>query len=192
MARAIFTTPGIVLARGGVGESSLLLSLLTREYGRIEARAQGARNAGSKLRFGLEPLHTGLFSLVKGVAGWKIVGVERAESLISSPAGVKTLGNITALLSRLAPPHEAVPALFDLVRKDLFFLGATSDGDVLRNGECITVLHILSHLGYVPTTEGFAPFIEQESLTESLIETMKPLRKEAVILINTSLAATGL
>ncbi len=191
MASRIYVTEGLVLSRTGVGETSLLASLFAKEYGRMQVRAQGARNVGSKLRFGLEPLSCGRFSLVKGRNGWLAVGVEPLERLRTNSEGVRVLGNIIGLLERLLPPHEPLPALYGLLREDLAFITEADDRETLRSAECITVLHTLSALGYLPEAAELSPFV-LHGVTQPLAEAMKGVRPRAVALINTSLTASGL
>src|SRR3989344_3491573 len=114
MASHIYTTEGIVLSRSVFGEANLAVSLLTKTYGRITARARGARAMSSKLRFGLEPLSVGAFSLVKGTGGWRLVGTLPQGSVLVCRGAAPVVGNIAALLMRLLPPHEAAPVLYDL------------------------------------------------------------------------------
>lgn len=191
MASRIYTTEALVLSRTGVSESSLLVSLFAREFGRVEARAQGARLSGSKLRFGLEPLMLSRFALVRGRGGWKVVGVEPYGRVGGEPVIVRTLGKIAALLQRLTPPHEPIPGLYDMVKADLSFIERTASEEVRKSAECIAVLHILSALGYLPRHEEIEPF-EGKEATEELALLMKPVRSRAVALINTSLTASGL
>lgn len=191
MASRIYTTDALVLSRTGVGESSLLVSLFSREFGRIDARAQGARLSGSKLRFGLEPLSVGKFALVKGRGGWKLVGVEALSRMSGNREAVKMFGKIAVLLQRLTPPHEAVSSLYDIVKADLSFIEGAVDTEMRKSAECITVLHILSALGYLPNAKEIEPFTGRET-TPELAYLMKPMRSRAVALINTSLSASGL
>lgn len=191
MASRIYTTEALVLSRTGVSETSLLVSLFAREFGRIEARAQGARLSGSKLRFGLEPLTLARFALVRGRGGWKVVGTETLTRIGGTPAATRILGKILVLLQRLTPPHEPVPALYDMVKADLSFIQGVVSEEVRKSAECIAVLHILSALGYLPHHAETEPFDGKEA-TEELALLMKPVRSRAVALINTSLSASGL
>lgn len=192
MASRIYTTEGIVLSRSVFGEANLIVSLFTKEYGRITARAQGARAPHSKLRFSLEPLSLGGFSLIKGVVGWRIVGALPQGSLLSLRAPAKTLGKIAALLTRLVPPHEPAPSLYALVLDDLRFLARIEDEELLRGAECVAVLRVLAELGYVQHEGEVAPLVRKGALTRSLALEMRRVRPQAVALINASLSVSGL
>lgn len=192
MASRIYTTESIVLSRSLVGEANLSVALFTREFGRVVARAQGARAGRSKLRFGLEPLSLLSVSLVRGVAGWRIVGAAPYGSLLASRPPASAMGNIATLALRLLPPHEPHAPLYDMLRDDLRFLGRTEDEELLRSAECITVLHVLAELGYLQREGRVAPLARRGALDETLAAEMKPLRLQAVALINASLAASGL
>ncbi len=63
---AEFTVEAVVLRRSDSGESDRRLTLLTREHGKLDAIAKGARKGGSRLAGASEPLVLSTMQLAKG------------------------------------------------------------------------------------------------------------------------------
>jgi DNA repair protein RecO len=184
---AIHVTEGLVLAKRGVGEAHANVSLLTKEHGLVRARATSARLGRSKLRYGLEPLTLGRFSLVRGRQEWRLVGVEQVTRLAPSPS----LGRVSSLLLRLVAGEEPNPALFEDVKNGFVLLAVQKPAASLESIEIVLVLRILSHLGYLPHSAALAPYIEGRFSVELSAHALEA-RALLVSAINESLKATGL
>ncbi len=188
----IVVTKGIVLGKRALGEGSSAVFVLTQELGLVRARAQGARLAKSKLRYGLEVLTQARYSFVRGKNEWRLVGVEHiSREFSASPLDArKRLGQVVRLLLRLLPGQEGAPALFATVQDGFAALAHTTlDADAL---ECVLVLRILAHLGYVPELPALSPFVESDVFTPELAQQAQASRKLLIKFINDSLQATGL
>ena len=59
-------TEAIVLKTADLGEADRLLTIYTKEFGKIQVAARGAKKLESKLRYHLEPLSYILLILVNG------------------------------------------------------------------------------------------------------------------------------
>lgn len=190
----VFVTPGFVLSKRGVGESNTLVSILTRELGLLRASARSARKEASKLRFGLEPLTTARFSLVRGRQEWKLIGVEAMvrTALASTSNRRGQEGRISRLILRLIPGEEPVPELFDTVVEGLHVLSHILDVKDAEAAETILVLRIVEHLGYVSVSETLSVFLQQPISSPELLRKAIELRPLLIRTINESLMATGL
>lgn len=185
-------TDGIVLSKFGVGEANTLVFLLTEELGLVRAKAVSARREASKLRYGLEPLTRGRYTLVRGRAEWRVTGVDdiSREFLVATPAQRKRLSQVSRLLLRLIAGVEPGRALYKLVCEGFVALARTeADADAV---ECVLVLRILSELGYLPALPALSPFVEDSRFTPELAERAAASRKLLIKLINESLQASGL
>ncbi len=204
MAHKIVVTDGIVLAKRGVGEAHTTIALLTREAGLVWARATSARLAESKLRYGLEPFTTARYSMLRGRAEWKLVGVENiSREILSAHAAARAaVGRAGKLTLRLVAGEEASPELFDTVARGLALLaraGEKSDtqpspaatAGAVENLECMLVLRVLWHLGYVANVAPIEQFLSAE-LSLDLVRDVASVRPALIRTINESLAATGL
>lgn len=217
----VVATRGIVLSKRTVGEANTLVSMLTEDLGVIRGSARSGRLERSKLRYGLEPLTFGTFSLVRGKYEWKITGTQEITSLFVKPpqdsvptpllAGLdsdrtvgtsasarlvverrKVAGRISRLLLRLIQGEEPIKDLFDVVSRGLTYIAQTSDLEELAPVEWVLVLRILAQLGYVEEGKGFNVFLENDEFSPEIIEQAKNARVALIRAINTSLAETGL
>ncbi|MBI2004582.1 DNA repair protein RecO [Patescibacteria group bacterium] len=190
----LFVTDGIVLQKRGVGEANVLAVILTEELGLVRALARSARAEKSKLRYGLEPLSRGTFSLIRGKYEWKLVGAEQMSSAYLAPVVARRhiAARATRLLLRLINGEEPMPALYQTVLRGLAALvqaQTQSQEDAL---ECVLVLRILSHLGYLPNTPELSPFVVSDEFGRELAARALKARATLVRSINESLGATGL
>ena len=195
-------TEGIVLGKRGVGEANTLVFILTRELGLVRAKAVSARREASKLRYGLEPLSRGRYTFVRGKQEWRLTGVDEVsrEFLGTTPAQSKRLGQVSRLLMRLVLGAEHTPELYKTVSEGFMALSHLGgDADLSRQSEaaadsveCVLVLRILAHLGYLPELPALAPFVEDDRFSPELALQAAASRKLLIKLINESLQATGL
>ncbi len=189
-----FLTEGLVLYKRGVGEANVSVVLLTQELGLVRASARSARREKSKLRYGLEPLTRGRFSLVRGKNEWRLTGVEQVDRtlLACAPSRRLSLGRITRLLLRLIQGEEINQLLFKDVVNGFSSLVLAQNEQDAASIECIVVLRILSRLGYLSQTKEITPFLEGDFSSLQLAAEAAFSRAQLVRLINDSLSATGL
>lgn len=190
----VVTTRGIVLGKRTVGEANTLVSILTEDLGVIRASARSARLEKSKLRYGLESLTFGRFSLVRGKYDWKMTGVqELARPFMNGTLSQrKTAGKIGRLLLRLIQGEEPIKKLFTVVFDGLTYIAKEQDEHTLPYVEAVLVLRILAELGYVEERKGLSVFLETHEFSESVTEQAKNSRSVLIRTINASLAETGL
>lgn len=188
----IYSTEGIVLAKRGAGEAGSSCTLLTRELGLVYATAISARAARSKLKYGIEPLMHGRFSLVHGKSGWRLTAALPERRLLSMfPSARAATGRIARLLVRLIRGEEPAPVLFAQVVNGFALLGNVSTKEEVESVECVLVLRVLFELGYLPRTDLLAPFVER-GLSLGLAAEAMHSRSLLVRAINDSLQASGL
>jgi DNA repair protein RecO len=185
-------TEGLVLGKRAIGEANTFVFILTEELGLVRAKAISARREGSKLRYGLEPLSLGRYSFVRGKQEWRLTGVDALsrELCTTTPAQRRRLGQVSRLLLRLVLGAERSRELYQAVREGFVTLSRIEkDADSV---ECVLVLRILAHLGYLPELPALAPFVESNTFTPELAAEAQASRKLLIKLINDSLQATGL
>jgi len=190
----IAVTSGIVLGKRPLGEAHTLVSILTEEMGLVRAKATSTRAEASKLRYGIEPMTLARFSFVQGKYEWKLTGVEGiSKELLSARIDARVAaGRIAKLLSRLIHGEEEGRALFGTVREGLRALAQTQTPEAAASIECVLVLRMLSHLGYLPQTAALAPFIEGDFASSELAVSAAASRAFLIRTINESLMQTGL
>ena len=189
----IEVSEGVVLGKRPLGEAHTLVSVLTQERGLLRAKATSTRAESSKLRYGLEPLTHARFSFVQGRYEWKLTGVEVEGKLLSSRSDARAAaGRISKLLLRFIRGEEEGRALFSTVKEGLTFLAEADSPVALASIECILVLRVLSHLGYLPQTQALAPFVEGDFASAELRSSAQESRAFLIRTINESLMQTGL
>lgn len=190
----IFVTDGIVLGKRALGEAHSLVSVLTKEQGLLRAKATSTRSERSKLRFGIEPMTSARFSFVQGKYEWKLTGVERiSRELVSLHMRNRVAaGRIAKLLLRLVRGEDEGRALFATVSEGLPLLSVAENAEMSASIECILVLRILSHLGYLPEVPALTPFVEGDFSSAELAIRAQTSRAFLIRMINESLAQTGL
>lgn len=149
---ASFTTAALTLRSVPYGESDKILTLFTRDRGKLGAIARSAQRSQKRFGGALEPFALLQVALVAR-AGADLMRLERAE--VSRPnAGIATelvrMGQAATALElarELLPPEQPEPALFDALTAFLASLdheGASTEGLVAFE------LAALEHAGLAP------------------------------------------
>ena len=146
--------PAFVLHRRPYRNTSLLVDVLSRDYGRISMVARGASGPRSRLKALVQPFLPLLLSWSGRGELSNLTTVEQTGSAIRIPAKRMLSGfYINELLLRLLHPHDPYP-LFDGYHKTLQDLAeAEHEEPVLR----IFEKHLLAELGYGLLLDSEAP-----------------------------------
>lgn len=178
-----YTTNAIVLARTPLAESATLVTLLTREFGLVRARAEGLRKPGAKLAHALQTLDRSEVTLVRGKEAWRLSGAllgERLFDKLTRPMRLRA-GRVNGLLLRLVHGEANDALLFDVFAQFLEALPSLSEEEQ-DAAEIIAALRMLSLLGLdagpLPE-EPHAPLSEDE-------------RRALVTRVNRGIQASGL
>ncbi len=190
----LFVTEGIVLNKRPFGEANTLSTILTRDMGLVRAAARSTRVEQSKLRFGLEPLTHGRFTFVRGRHEWKLIGVEDVSRALLAPTASarRASGRVARLMMRLVSGEEPVVALYDSVLPGMRSLTGAASEEEEASIECVLVLRILSHLGYLPGTPELAPYVASGEYPPEVLRSAAASRAFLIRSINESLSHTGL
>lgn len=117
-----FTTLGIVMKRKNIGEADRLVTLLTRQEGKLVVRVSGVRKAASKRRSHLE-----LFNTIKSqVIEAKGIPVLAQTELVHDRSHLKTrlkllriAYHLTEVTDHLTEERAVHPEVFDLLDRAL-------------------------------------------------------------------------
>ncbi len=196
MAQHLYTTEACVLSHVGVGESSRLLTLYTRDLGLLLAMGKSVREQRSKLRFSLQPLSCTEVSLVRGRDVWRIVGVRLIRNysteLCTEPHKLRALCRIWALLRRLIHGEAPQEGVFTALRESSdFVLREPLSLDELLAFERVAVLRLLTHLGYAAPASTLVP-INAEPFSRELLVRAHAASPLLLAEINRSLIASDL
>jgi len=142
----ILQQPAYIIHHYDYSESSLLLELFTRDYGRVGVIAKGARRSKSGKRALLNPFSPLLLSWTgRGELGVLTETETNGLPLILSGDALYCGFYVNELLLRLLHRHDAHEALFDGYQSCLGMLQSSQSNDVaLRNFEAL----LLQEIGY--------------------------------------------
>ena len=192
----IYQTEGWVLGGINVGEANRYIDIFTRELGLVRGVAQGVRKLQSKLKFGLQDLTYGKFSLVKGREVWRIVGAEALtdfENTKHNKEKLALLAKIFLLVDRLIKGERKDAELFDDIYNafKLVYRENLSSGEV-DGLELVLVYRILHNLGYVSYDSSSASVIEVKDWNIKFLNIDKILRVKLLKQINEAIAHSHL
>lgn len=147
----VYKVNAIVLRRQELGETDKILRLLTREAGRVDAVAKGARRGASKLS-GATELFTHSRMLL--AVGRSLDIVSQCEIRESFPAlrldlsGIARATYLCELVDRMMAEREPNAEVFDLLLSALYLLqrGPAHPDVIVHSFE----LHLLAERGYQP------------------------------------------
>ena len=190
------STQAIVLKADDVGERDVLISLFTREFGFVYAKATGVRTQSSRLRFALQSMSLCFVSLVHGKTGWILTNATFLKSYYfdSNEYNQKqTINKILVLLGRLYIGEEPHPELFDFIEEKLEILSSKEMSlDDIKQLEIFIVFKILEKLGYVEDHVAIKPLATTEDYSESLRLYIKENQKLITPFINSAIRTSGL
>ncbi|MBU1091402.1 recombination protein O N-terminal domain-containing protein [Patescibacteria group bacterium] len=173
MSYHIYSAEAVILKRWDVGEADTLFSFFTKDFGRIDAKAQGVRYLKSKLRYHLSGFSFVRVSFVETSGDcWRLVDAEEYENLddIKTNGGKKrSILKVFSLLERLIQGQESDTELWEEVRGFLIFLENNKlDAKDLEDFTISTALNIMAHLGYIDKKKCSNPIMAiQQALEQS-------------------------
>ena len=202
MSYAIYKTEAIILRTIPSGEANKDVVFLTRDLGKITARAQSARKIESKMRMHLVRYALVMIDVVRGKSIWRLTGITDAghHTLCKNTGFVSAFARAGFLAEHLIRGEDAHAELFDffkgiLVWGDeqsaggLFVSTASNDqvcppADLATALELFLVIHVLTKLGY------WSGELFPEIPTREILEKISQQKKQLIASINESIEAT--
>lgn len=141
---------GIVIRTSHYGESNKIVTLYTREWGKVGVMAQGAKKPNSRLAAVTQPFTYGQFIVRKGSG----LGTLQQGDILSSMRGIKEDIFLTAyasyiidLTDKCTEEKKPNPFLFELLYQTLNYMNEGFDPEILMN---IYEMKMLNSLGMYP------------------------------------------
>ncbi len=149
---AIQSTPvTAILIRGhDYGEGHRLLTLLTREAGKITAVARGIRKPKAKLASILQHFTKATLDLTTGRQFAIITGAQMLDSYYGLRADLRSFANasyLCELFDETLEDNQGAPELFDLLAAAL---SQNDKGTATEMSNRYVEIHLISALGYLP------------------------------------------
>ncbi len=139
-------TPGYILHHQPYRDTSRILEVLSREFGRLTVFARGVRGPKAKLASQLQPFRPLLLSWTGRGESPQLTGAEAGGEVTSLPASSLMAGfYLNELLLKLTTRHDPLPGLFDLYHATL---EALKHGGALEFPLRIFEKRLLELLGY--------------------------------------------
>lgn len=148
-----YKTTAIIIKAKDFGEADRLLTLYSRDYGKISAKAIGIRKITSKLSGHLDLLNLTELMLAKGRSIDTIIGAVIKKSFITLKKDLKKVSlayYLLELTEKLTPEREKHEEIFDLLKESLGLLEKAeekSDQELLK---AIFEFKLLDELGHRP------------------------------------------
>lgn len=115
-------TEGIVLKRKNYGEADRILTVLTRNYGKMSVKAIGVRKISSKRSSHIEPLNHVVCTLYKGKGMPILTEITTKENFSLLKTDLQRIGfayHLCELVDGLCPEGQENGRVFDLLRNVL-------------------------------------------------------------------------
>lgn len=144
-----FKTLGIILGRTNFSEADRIISIFTRDRGKIRVLAKGVRKTLSKLAGHLEPFCLTNFIIAEGRNLDIITSAEVKKCHINLRSNLVATRNayyLAEITEKMTPENEKHPEIFELLDETLENLNNRS-ADLLSS---YFEFKILSHIGLAP------------------------------------------
>lgn len=147
----ILKTEAVVLNKLNYGDSSLIVSLFTKDHGRFSAIAKGGRNPKSKLGMLLDPLnHVNIIFYNKQTRDVQLISsvdiINHYPKLKEDYELLKYGYSILELIKNLIPEHESHEKLFKGIIRIFELMNSKAEPGVVLFGRFF--LFFLSEIGY--------------------------------------------
>jgi DNA repair protein RecO (recombination protein O) len=164
-----YKTEGIIIKRRNFGEGDRILSVLTKNHGKIQVKAPGVRKITSRRSSHIELLNVTLLTLYRS-SHLSLPIVTEAEAQEEFLPIKKALGKvgiayyICELIDSLCAQNQENRRVFFLVRETFFKLSNyASSNEIINDFED----ELLSSLGFLPSQHKLA---DKRNFIESILE----------------------
>lgn len=141
---------GIILKHRNWGEADRMLAIYTRELGKIQAVAKGARKPRSRKAGHIEPFTCSSLQLARGRSFYTLTQAETVLPFLNLRADLVSLGYasyLIELLDRFTYDEEENPAIYRLLKNTLQFL---ERGDTAPAAVHYYEIRLLDQVGFRP------------------------------------------
>ena len=148
-----YSASGIVLRRIDLSEKDRILTLYTRELGKLSAVAKGARRPGSKLSGTSEPFTYSKLFVSRGKDLDVLTQADIKESFPNVKSDISSIAYavyMLELVNACVVEREPNAELFDTLLSSMYVLESGTDPEIATR---YFELHLLSVLGYEPNFE---------------------------------------
>lgn len=191
-----YHTDALVLGSRERGEADRVVTLYTRDFGLILARASAVRRERSKMRYALQNYSQTHVALVRGKRGWRIAGTRAlcGSSGIDQKA-ISAFARISELMTRLIAGEETQPYLFDVLREAhnaFMSAGRQNMPDAIGTIELVCVARVLYALGYISVEALGTALFTHTAYADIHLREAETMRNKLLASINSAIPGTHL
>jgi len=146
----LYRSEGIVVRSIEYGEADKIVTIYTKNYGKIQAISKGVRKTKSKFGSSLEILTNAIFLFYKGKNIDIISQTEILESFFSTCKEVQRFAyasNCAEIINKLTEERETNIPLFNLIKNTLHYLKNAKDPQLMN---LAFKWKVITNLGYRP------------------------------------------
>lgn len=198
----IYTTHGIIIKIREHKETDKILSVFTKDFGRIEIFSKGTRNIHSKLRPHLDIFDYSRVSFIAGREFWRLTDAEKIMSfteIVEVKEKFTAAKKIIVFLDKMLQGEEQNENLWNMILNSLIFLNdflPSKEKDFknqIKIFETILTIKILDILGYIDSSLGIArEILETKEFNSEFLKAHKINLKELESIINSGIKESGL
>lgn len=197
MSYHVYTTEGYVLKGVPTGEADKFYYIFTRDLGLIFANAKSVRKIESKLSPSLQDFSVGTFSFIKGKNRWKITHASLEQNYFEvfkhNKDKMRVCAQIFSFLPLCITGEEINKALFSAVHTAFVYLqDAQLTKDEIFLFECVLMLRIQFHLGYVVQSAEFTEILNDDAWSQSVFIDAQNHKARMIVEINRALKESQL
>ncbi|HEV2284046.1 MAG TPA: DNA repair protein RecO [bacterium] len=151
----VYKVDAVILRHQPVGEADRVLTLLTREHGKVRASARGVRRTTSRLAGRVQPYTQGRFLLARG----RTLDVVAQAEVVRAFAGLQHdllrsayAAYVAELVDRFLPERDRHPEVFEAVLDALAVIETATEDEAEIYALWFS-LHLADSLGYRPEME---------------------------------------
>lgn len=170
MSARLHQTEAIIIKKKNWGEADRLLTIYSRDLGKMKLKACGVRKANSKRSPYLEIFNHVNLTVFRGKSGDTLSGVSPGD-LINTDLNLVQISYmyyLCELVEALTAEHAPHFEIFDLLRNALNLMRKTEDRDVLHTQVTEFAIKLLTLLGFLPQRRNID--FNLDVFVESLIE----------------------
>jgi DNA repair protein RecO (recombination protein O) len=165
-----FKTEGIIIRRRNFKDADRILTVLTKDHGKIAVRASGIRRIPSRRSAHVELLNHCMLTLYHGHAFPILTEAQTIESFSGVKEDLKKIGlayHLCELIDGLCPENQENRQVFNLVQVTLTRLSLEDDSSALIHD---FQTELLAMLGYWNKQEFLTKNIDMDHFVENILE----------------------
>lgn len=186
-----YHTDALVLGSRESGEADKVITLYTKDFGLVRARASAVRTEISRMRYALQNYTRSSVSLVRGKHGWRVVGGIAKKSSTGEYSSLAAFARIAELTKRLVTGEEENPYLFAALSEAHAAL-MQHPCPARATIEIVCVARMLYSLGYISADAQAAAIFTHTAYGAEDLEEAERAKKKLLSHINRAIAETQL